>query len=267
MSSSQFGLDDAATEIGKWNGPESDAPSIARTLLAFCDWTSLESRETERNVRMLCERAIDARVAAVCVYPYHLPIVVQELRRSNVLACTVAGGFPHGMSPTRSKVDEIRWCVECGAHEVDCVFNRSAWRSGHEDYCRSEVEEMRRACEGKVMKLIMETCDFESGPALERAARMARIEGVDFLKTSTGKGSSGASLEVSALLWGVATERGDQRCGVKVSGGIKDFGSAVDYLRQAEAAMMGEEVSVSQFRIGASSLVPQLISISKRSPA
>jgi deoxyribose-phosphate aldolase len=186
-----------------------------RALARAIDHTLLRPDATASDVARLCEEARRLAVFAVCVQPCFVRQAVHALAGSNVEVAAVAA-FPHGASLTASKVFEARRAVEEGAQEVDVVANLGWIRAGEvaaiEDELAAIVATIRPAC----VKVILETALFP--PALiEAAARAAVAAGAAFLKTSTGFGPAGATVEDVRLLRAVA----GGSVGVKAAGGIR----------------------------------------------
>ena len=191
-------------------------------LAAYLDATNLKLDASDGELCALCDEAAQAGYAAVCVYPSSVPLCHDILYNTPVKICTVAG-FPHGRSHPDVKDTEIRKAAETGADEIDVVMNHAALRSGETSLV---AEEVQRLCETahkaeRTLKVIVETCYLKSeqkGAALE----ICEGAGADFIKTSTGFGSGGATLEDIAFFH--ARRTGDIR--IKASGGIRDWAGA-----------------------------------------
>ena len=126
-------------------------------LNKYIDHTNLKNTATLKDIEKLCNEAIKYKFASVCIYPYYVPLAKKLLKDTNVEVCTVIG-FPTGESTKEVKVYEAIDAVEKGANEIDMVINISALKNKDYDYVKEEIEEVRDAIDGKVLKVIIETC-------------------------------------------------------------------------------------------------------------
>ena len=210
-------------------------PISPAKLASLIDHTLLKPEATEAEVLRYCEEAARFRFCSVCVNPVHVATVARALRGSGVKTCSVVG-FPLGATTPDDKAAETANAVRNGADEIDMVIAVGALREGRPDVVRADIAAVRAACPGKVLKVIIETCLLDE--AQKRAAcRLAAEAGADFVKTSTGFSTGGATVADVALMRGVV---GDA-LGVKASGGIRTL--------EAAQAMIAAGAS----RIGASS--------------
>lgn len=242
-----------------------DRHVIAR-LIGLLDLTSLGSCDTAEDMEALAARAArpappDPAIhcAAVCVWPNFAANASHALAGTPVRVACVAGSFPHAQSPLAVKTAEIAAAVAGGANEIDIAINRGLFLSGRTDELRHEIAAMKRACGTAHLKVILETCELPDHESIRRACRIALEAGADFLKTSTGKGRHGATLEHTRILleeasaWRAAT---GTTIGVKAAGGIRTAAEAMEYLNLA--ACYYDKVGAAVFRIGASSLLDDL---------
>lgn len=240
--------------------------SISR-LIGLLDLTTLGATDTEEEVQALATRAIspvpgqpEIRCAAVCVWPNFAGTVRRALDGSGVETACVAGAFPFSQAPLSVKVAEVRAAVDAGATEIDIAISRGLFLSGRHDEVREEIVAMKTACGPTHLKVILETCELPSDEAIRTACRLALEGGADFLKTSTGKGKHGATLPHTRLLLEAATgwnSTHGRTVGVKAAGGIRTAEEALAYLDLAEKFF--PEVTSSNFRLGASTLLDSLI--------
>lgn len=207
----------------------------AADLAGLIDHTILKPDATRADVARLCDEAIAHRFASVCVNPVHTAFVAGRLAVSSVRTCVVIG-FPLGASGASGKADEAARVAALGADELDMVIDVGALKEGDLDRVRADIAAVRAACPGKTLKVIIETCLLTDGEK-ETACRIAKEEKADFVKTSTGFSSGGATPEDIALMRRVV----GPGMGVKASGGI----------RTTEAALA--MVKAGATRIGASS--------------
>ncbi|HBN00662.1 MAG TPA: deoxyribose-phosphate aldolase [Firmicutes bacterium] len=191
----------------------------------YFDHTLLAANATKSEIEQLCKEAKEYDFMSVCVNPYFVPLAKKELKGSDVKVCTVIG-FPLGQMSTKAKVFEANDAVKMGADEVDMVINVSALKDRDYDYVRKEIHEIKEACEGKLLKVILECC-YLSKDEIKKASQLAKEAGADFVKTSTGFGKGGAKAEDVKIM----RETVGSGMGVKAAGGIHtlaDFKAMVD---------------------------------------
>lgn len=206
-------------------------------LNKYIDHTNLKNTATLKDIEKLCNEAIKYKFASVCVYPYYVPLASSLLENTNIDVCTVIG-FPSGMSTKESKVYEAIDAVEKGATEIDMVINISALKNKDYDYVKDEIEEIRDAIDGKVLKVIIETCLLTE----EEIIKMTEICNetfVNFIKTSTGFSEYGARIQDVELI----NEHKNEVLEIKASGGIKDYDTA-EAMIQAGATRLGTSSGV-----------------------
>lgn len=203
----------------------------------YIDHTNLNNTATLKDIEKLCNEAIKYKFASVCVYPYYVTLAHNLLKKSNVDVCTVIG-FPSGMSTTDTKVFEAINAVENGADEIDMVINISALKNKDYDYVKNEIEEIRDVIDGKVLKVIIETCLLTK----EEIIKMTEICNetfVNFIKTSTGFSDYGARVEDVELI----NKYKNDILEIKASGGIRSFETASDMIN-AGATRLGTSSGV-----------------------
>lgn len=232
----------------------------ARRILRLLDLTSLRGDETAAEIEALCCRALRHAVAAVCIYPGFLPVACSVLAGSAVRIATVAN-FPEGGDDIGAAAAEVAAAVAAGAQEVDVVAPLAAIRAGDLESVAELVEACRAAARPTtLLKLILETGLLAEPSLITAVARTAVMAGVDFLKTSTGKRSPGATLEAAAALLEVIAETGG-RVGLKLSGGIRTLADAAPYLALVDATMGRDWADSSRLRFGASALLDDLVRV------
>lgn len=232
----------------------------ARRIVPLLDLTSLRGDETAAEIEALCYRARRQAVAAVCIYPAFLPVASSVLAGSPVRLATVAN-FPEGGDDIQAAAAEVAAAVASGAQEVDVVAPLAAIRAGDLESVAELVEACRAAAgPTTLLKLILETGLLAAPSLITAAARTAVMAGVDFLKTSTGKCSPGATLEAAAALLEVIAETGG-RVGLKLSGGIRTLADAAPYLALVDATMGRDWANPSRLRFGAFSLLDDLVRV------
>ena len=206
-------------------------------LNKYIDHTNLKNTATLKDIENLCNDAIKYKFASCCVYPYYVPLVSKLLKGSNVEVCTVIG-FPSGESTKEVKVYEAIDAISNGADEIDMVINISALKNKDYDYVKEEIEEVRDAIDGKVLKVIIETCLLTS----EEIIKMTEICNetfVNFIKTSTGFSEYGTRVEDVKLI----NEHKSDVLEIKASGGIKDLKTMEDMIN-AGATRIGTSSGV-----------------------
>ena len=206
------------------------------------DHSVLRPDSTEEDVKNGCKLAVDLGLAAVVVNPTHVPIAATSLKGSRVKTCSVVS-FPFGLSTKEVKLAETRNVLALGAEEIDMVMNFSALRSGQESYVLAEIKgvmEMAKTYPKKItVKLILETCYLNENEK-KKACLLAVEGGVDFVKTSTGFGPTGATVNDVHLM----RQTVGSRVGVKAAGGIRTMGQALGMV-EAGADRIGTSSSLS----------------------
>ncbi|MGA3235715.1 MAG: deoxyribose-phosphate aldolase [Bryobacteraceae bacterium] len=201
---------------------------IDPAIAALIDHTVLKADATRDEIVKVCREARQYSFASVCVNPYWVPLVRAELAGSPVKVCTVVG-FPLGATSTESKVAETAAAVRDGAQEIDMVINIGALRSGDRDAVRFDIEQVVRAShQGRaIVKVIIETSLLKDEEKV-LACQLAKQAGADFVKTSTGFSTGGATAHDIALMRAAV----GPEMGVKASGGVR----TLDDLRAMTAA-------------------------------
>lgn len=213
-------------------------PGAASSSIAgMIDHTLLKANATQEEIGKLCEEARRFSFASVCVNPAYVPLSAKLLRGSCVKVCTVIG-FPLGSTTPTVKAIEARDAIANGAEEIDMVINIGALKSGNDQLVLDDIKAVREATRGKVLKVILET-SYLTRDEKVRACRMSKQAQADFVKTSTGFGSGGATPEDVALM----RETVGPEMGVKASGGIKDA-AAAEAMIKAGANRLGTSASV-----------------------
>jgi deoxyribose-phosphate aldolase len=237
-----------------------DTKALARRLIALLDLTSLNDA-LDDDMAALCERALalDPHPAAVCGWPDFAALSARRLAGSPI-ALAVVANFPNGTDEVEAVEAEVIAALAAGAGEIDLVWNWRAWQEGRKARALVAVERIAALTEGRArLKVILETSAFEGRDDLPEAARACLESGADFLKTSTGKCGGGATLEAARILLDAIAEDGGA-AGFKASGGIKTLEQATAYLSLAEEILGEGWADPAHFRIGASSLLDDLLS-------
>jgi deoxyribose-phosphate aldolase len=266
----QVAVEARAGELAK-RSIKKDAKLFALDLAIRCmDLTTLEGSDTPGKVAALCSKAIrpdpsDAQVpsvAAVCVYPNLVPTAVERVKGSGVKVASVATAFPSGQSPLDAKLDEVHWVVEHGADEVDMVIDRGAFLSGRYAKVYDEIVRVKEACGDAHLKVILETGELGTYDNVRRASLLAMAAGADFIKTSTGKLPSAATLPVALVMLEAIRDVHDETgrtVGFKPAGGIRNAKQAVQHLVLVHETLGPDWLTPDLYRIGASSLLNDVL--------
>ena len=211
----------------------------AQRIVRLIDHTLLKSEATPEQVIRLCEEARQYGFASVCVNPIFVPLVVERLAGSESVACTVCG-FPLGATPTSVKVFEAQQAVEAGAAEVDMVMAVGLLKAGQRDAVGEDIASLVKLvhAHGAILKVIIETGTLTDGEK-RTACQLARDAGADFVKTSTGFGPGGATVEDVRLM----RETIGPEMGLKASAGIRTLAQTVALI-EAGATRIGTSAGV-----------------------
>ncbi|MBI1258242.1 MAG: deoxyribose-phosphate aldolase [Chloroflexi bacterium] len=241
------------------------------------DLTTLSGDDTPGNVKRLCAKArqpvrqdlLDAlgvgdlgiTTGAVCVYHTRVPDAVQALEGTNIPVAAVSTGFPAGLSPFHLRVEEIRESVKAGAREIDIVISREHALAGHWDKLYDEVQQFRAACGDAHLKTILATGELGTLRNVAKASLVCMMAGADFIKTSTGKESVNATLEVSLIMCRMIREyqlETGYKVGFKPAGGLRSAKQALNWQILMKEELGDEWLFPDLFRIGASSLLTDI---------
>ena len=219
------------------------------SIAAYIDHTLLKQNATAEQIDQLCSEAAEYHFASVCVNPYYVARCVKNLKGTDVKVCTVIG-FPLGATTTETKVFEALQAVKSGAQEIDMVMNVSAMKSKNFKGIESEIQALAAVAEGSaILKVIIETCLLTEEEKV-LACQMAKRSGAQFVKTSTGFSTGGATVEDIALM----RKTVGPEMGVKASGGIRDYRTAKAML-DAGATRIGASAGVAIVREEAEALL------------
>jgi len=266
----QVALEERAGTLAK-RSIKREAKVFALDLaVRMTDLTTLEGADTPGKVAALASKAIRPdpsdlsvpSVAALCVYPNLVPTAVERLRDSGVKVASVATAFPSGQSPLEGKLDEVRWVVQHGADEVDMVIDRGAFLSGRYAKVYDEIVKVKEASGEAHLKVILETGELGTYDNVRRASLLAIAAGADFIKTSTGKLSSAATLPVVLVMLEAIRdvfEETGRRVGFKPAGGIRNAKQAVQHLVLVHETLGVDWLTPDLYRFGASSLLNDIL--------
>jgi deoxyribose-phosphate aldolase len=212
---------------------------IDPAIAALIDHTILKPEATRNDVLKVCREAREYSFASVCVNPFWVPLVHSELKGTPVKVCTVVG-FPLGATLTEAKVAETAAAVRLGAQEIDMVINVGALKSGDHDAVRNDIQKVVQTAHGAgaTVKVILETALLDDNQKAI-ASTLCKLAGADFVKTSTGFSTAGATAHDVALMRSVV----GPEMGVKASGGIRTL-QDLQTMTAAGATRIGASASV-----------------------
>ena len=194
-----------------------------REILAKCDHTLLKQESTWEDIRGILDDAKKYHTASVCIPPCFIKRA-KEYTKDEVKLCTVIG-FPNGSHTTASKVFETKDAIENGADEVDMVINIGELKAGHDDYVLDEIRQIREASKGRILKVIIETCLLTEDEKI-RMCGIVTKSGADYIKTSTGFSTGGATFEDIELF----AKHVGNNVKIKASGGISSIEDAERFI-------------------------------------
>lgn len=242
--------------------------------ITLMDLTTLSGDDTEARVRRLCSKAkqpisnklekilgaepLNLRVAAVCVYHDMLASAKKALNNSKVNLAAVSTGFPAGLSPLPLRLKEIEYSVDSGANEIDIVISRRHVLEGNWEELYKEVKMFREKCGDAHMKTILATGELGNLSNIAKASQVCMMAGADFIKTSTGKEPTNATLPVSLVMVRMIRNFYNEtgiRIGFKAAGGISNTKTALLYMTMIQEELGRRWLEPDLFRFGASSLL------------
>ncbi len=234
------------------------------------DLTTLEGNDTPGKIRTLCAKAMrpdptdptTPAVAAVCVYGDMVESAVGFLRGSGVKVASVATAFPSGRATLPVKLADVGTAVDAGADEIDMVIDRGAFLCGRYAEVFEEIVAIKQVCGATHLKVILETGELVTYDNVRRASWLAMLAGADFIKTSTGKIQPAATLPVTLVMLEAVRDfraAGGRQVGVKPAGGIRTSKDAIRHLVLVNETVGDDWLDPDWFRIGASTLLNDLL--------
>lgn len=206
-------------------------------IAKYIDYTLLKATATPADIERLCKEALEYGFYSVCVNSGYVPLAAEQLKGSKVKVCTVVG-FPLGAMSTQAKLYETSVALSQGAQEIDMVLNVGLFLSGNVAKVLDEIALLKQETGDRVLKVIIETC-YLNDEQKRLASQVCVDAGADFVKTSTGFGTGGATLADVQLIREIVGNRAK----IKASGGIRDKQTALQY------------ISLGVDRIGASAIL------------
>ena len=235
------------------------------------DLTTLEGKDTPEKVASLCQKALRPhntpdipQVAAVCIYPAMVRHAAKHVKGTPVRIASVATAFPSGQAPLKTRLAEVRQAVADGADEIDMVINRSAFLTGQFCLVQDEISAFRDACGDSTLKVILETSELETYDHIRAASFLAMrvLRPGDFIKTSTGKTSSNATLGNNQVMLEAIRDHflaTGTEIAMKPAGGIRSAKQALQFLIAVKETLGDAWLNNRRYRFGASALLNDLL--------
>ncbi len=256
-------------KIIKENFKKNNEKLVYSKILSCIDLTSLNSDDSEEKISNMVELVnkfddefeILPHPAAICVYPSFVSTVKDSLEEDMDIATVV--GFPHSNTFVEVKIAETGMSVMYGASEIDVVMPLSLFLSQNYSDVYDELSEIKTSCQEAKMKVILETGLLKDPVLIKKASLIAMVAGADFIKTSTGKNSVGATFEAAYVMAKTIKEYNElnnKKIGLKVAGGVSDVETAVSYYSIVDAVLGEDWLKPELFRVGTSRLTNKLIS-------
>jgi len=243
---------------------------LLKKIFSLIDLTTLSERDNIMNVSQMCEKVnllgesypSMPAIAAICVYPELVSTVKENLENPLVSIASVGGGFPASQTFTNIKVMEIEQAIEQGAEEIDIVLPVGKFLSGDLEYVEHEIQLIKERIGAVHLKVILETGSLRDYSLIRKASLLAIECGANFIKTSTGKISPGATPEAMIVMCEAIKDyymRTGKKTGIKPAGGISDSKTALLYYAIVKEILGEEWLDRERFRIGASRLANRLM--------
>ncbi|HLW94149.1 MAG TPA: deoxyribose-phosphate aldolase [Solirubrobacteraceae bacterium] len=266
----RVGIEERAAQLGARSIKTTAKQQGIRLAVSFLDLTTLEGADTAGKVRQLCAKAVCPAptmpeipsVAAICVYPSMVAVAREALAGTGVATASVATGFPAGQVSLEAKLRDTEDAVAAGAEEIDMVISREAFLSGDDMRVMREVALIKEACGDAHLKVILETSELGSYDHVRHASMLAMEAGADFIKTSTGKASAGATPGVCLVMLEAIRDHVDRTgriVGFKAAGGVSTSKAALHRLVLVKETLGDDWLTPDRFRIGASSVLNDLL--------
>jgi deoxyribose-phosphate aldolase len=267
----QVGIEDRIARITARSIKKESKMQGLLMALNMIDLTTLEGADTDEKVKQLCFKAHHLHdelpglptTAAVCVYPNFVKLAVNELKGTGVKVASVATAFPSGQSSAEIKLLDTKIAVDSGADEVDMVISRGKFHSGEYNFVFDEIAMIKEACGKNVrLKVILETGEIGTLDKVRQASDIAIYAGADFIKTSTGKIKTAATLPVTLVMLEAIRDyyyKTGIMIGMKPAGGISNSKLALQYLLMVKETLGGKWLTNEYFRFGASSLANDVL--------
>ncbi len=266
----QVGADARAAALATRSIKAATKRQMIDLAISMIDLTTLEGADTPGKVNALCVKAkypdptdpSAPHTAAVCVYGDMVPHAVKALGGAPISIAAVATAFPSGRASLDVKILDTRDAVANGAHEIDMVIDRGAFLSGRYMQVFEEIQAIKQACDDAHLKVILETGELQTYDNVRRASWLAMLAGADFIKTSTGKIQPAATAPVVLVMLEAVRDWFDitgKHIGMKPAGGIRNTKDAMKMLVLVNEITGEDWLNPRLFRIGASTLLNDLL--------
>jgi deoxyribose-phosphate aldolase len=266
----RVGVEERAAQLGRRSIKTTAKRQGILLAVSMLDLTTLEGADTPGKVRHLCAKAVCPApsipeipsAAAVCVYPALVSVAHSALAGTGVATASVAAGFPAGQVSLEAKLRDTQDAVAAGADEIDMVMSRQAFLAGDDNEVMDEIVRVKEVCGDAHLKVILETAELGSYTHIRHASLLAMEAGADFIKTSTGKASSGATPGVCVVMLEAIRDYVDRTglvVGFKAAGGVSNTKAALHRLVLVKETLGDEWLTPARLRIGASSVLNDLL--------
>lgn len=250
--------------------PPGDNKELLKQIFGLIDLTTLSEQDNLVNVGQLCDKVNQLSeaypdmpsVAAICVYPELVSVVKEKLDNPLISIASVGGGFPASQTFTNIKVMEIEQAIQQGAEEIDMVLPVGKFLMNDLEYASYEIQVIKERVGSVHLKVILETGSLKDFSLIRKASLLAIEAGADFIKTSTGKISPGATPEAMTIMCCAIRDyymRTGKKIGIKPAGGISDTRTALLYYHIVKEILGEEWLNRERFRIGASRLANRIL--------
>jgi deoxyribose-phosphate aldolase len=267
----QIGIEERVAKYTTRSIKKSSKVQALKLAVSMVDLTTLEGKDTPGKVASLCLKAMHPHddpeipsTAAVCVYPRLVKHARKLLRDSRVKIASVATAFPSGQAPLETRLEEVRAAVGDGADEIDMVISRGAFLAGELALVQDEIAAIRDACGKATLKVILETSELETYDNIRAASFLAMrvLRPGDFIKTSTGKTSSNATLANNQVMLDAIRDfylDTGTPIAMKPAGGIRAAKQSIQFLIAVKETLGDGWLDNSRYRFGASALLNDLL--------
>jgi len=250
--------------------PSDGIKDLLIKIFGMIDLTTLSEQDNTENVSLMCQKVNQLGelypnmpgVAAICVYPELVSVVKENLENPLVSIASVGGGFPASQTFTNIKVMEIEQAIEQGAEEIDLVMNVGKFLMADLEYVDYEIQVIKQRVGPVHLKVILETGSLKELSLIRKASLLTIGAGADFIKTSTGKISPGATPDAMVVMCCAIRDfymRTGKKIGIKPAGGISDPETALLYYQIVKEILGEEWLNSERFRIGASRLANRIL--------
>jgi len=266
----QVGVEERAARFTKRSLKEDTKLNGLKLALNMIDLTTLEGKDTDGKVKQLCYKARHLHdaypglptVAAVCVYPSMVGVAKKALGDSGIKVASVATAFPSGQSTRDVKLRDTKFALAQGADEIDMVISRGKFHQGEYNFVYDEIAAIKEVCGEARLKVILETGELGTYDKVRRASDIAMYAGADFIKTSTGKIPSAATMPVTLVMLEAIRDfyyKTGKKVAMKPAGGISKAKLALHYLVMLNEVLGEGWMNNEWFRFGASSLANDIL--------